>query len=78
MKYNTYYGVENWKIIAAKTFHFFDENETPLEAIQVVIGEVVNIIPDYKNNTKISTEITRWISRSEYERLCKGCGQVIW
>lgn len=78
MKYNTYYGVENWKIIAAKTFHFFDENETPLEAIQVVIGEVVNIIPDYKNNTRISTEITRWISRGEYERLCKGCGQVIW
>ena len=77
-QYFEYYDVDDWEIISRETFHHYDDAETPLEAVQVVIGQAISVIPNYTKNIKTVTNITRWISRGEYERLRKGCGQVIW
>lgn len=78
MFYN-YKNISDWEIMEVRTVHAFNEDETPIEAIKVLIGEMdmseLHLGWRYKNTTY---PIIRWITRGEYERLKEGEGIIVW
>ena len=77
MHCSDFWKVEDWQILDAQVFHFFNEEETILEAVNVQIG----ILTVYK--TKIcgivieEFPITRWLPYKKYLHFIKQSGVVI-
>ena len=74
-----YKDIKDWQVLETKTIYDFTPNENPIEVIKVLIGTLcfdeVDINQHYINSM---TPITRWITRSEYKRLLKNEGSIIW
>lgn len=77
MHYNDFLNVEDWKILETKTCRFFNEDETPFEALCVEIG-TFNIFKTNIMGCHLEKRpIIRWISRAQYESLKKNSGVII-
>ena len=74
-----YYEMKDWIILDTKVIHMYNDEETPVTALQVKIGmldvEEININNTY---TKRSFSIIRWITKNEFDRLMHGQGIIIW
>ena len=77
MYYNDFLNVEDWKILDTKTCRFFNEDETPFEAICVEIGTMTTFKTNINGCYMEKQPIIRWISRLQYETLKKNSGVVI-
>lgn len=77
MHYNDFLKVEDWKILDTKTCHFFNEDETPFEAVCVEIGTMTTFKTNICGAQIEKQPIVRWISRLQYEILKKNSGVVI-
>ena len=77
MHYNDFLNVEDWKILNTKTCRFFNEDETPFEAICVEIGTMTTFKTNINGCHMEKQPIVRWISRLQYETLKKNSGVVI-
>lgn len=80
MKTFTHYDeVADWTIIDRKTIHAYDTNETPIEIVEVQVGnlEVVEIEINNRYNAHL-LPITRWITAHELERLTEDTGYIVW
>ena len=77
MQYSDFWKVEDWRILESKVCHFFNENETVFEAVNVQIG----ILTMYKTTINGSViekhPITRWITSREYRRLKENSGVIV-
>jgi len=65
-----FWEIDDWAIIRHKTIHFFDESESPLDIVSVMVGEFYD--KDYHG------PIIRWLTYSAYNELKSYEGQVIW
>lgn len=70
MSYANYFAVEDWEVLDTKVCHFYNDDETAFGAVCVKIGVLTS------HNT-VKTDIIRWISNGEYQRLKKNSGVVI-
>lgn len=77
MRYNDFLNVEDWKILDSKICRFFNEDETPFEAICVEIGTMTTFKTNINGCRMKKYPIIRWISRLQYETLKKNSGVVI-
>ncbi len=77
MHYNDFLNVEDWKILDSKICRFFNEDETPFEAICVEIGTMTTFKTNINGCHMEKQPIIRWISRLQYETLKKNSGVVI-
>lgn len=77
MRYNDFLNVEDWKILDSKICRFFNEDETPFEAICVEIGTMTTFKTNINGCHMEKQPIIRWISRLQYETLKKNSGVVI-
>ena len=77
MHYNDFLNVEDWKILDSKICRFFNEDETPFEAICVEIGTMTTFKTNINGCHMEKYPIIRWISRLQYETLKKNSGVVI-
>lgn len=77
MHYNDFLNVEDWKILDSKICRFFNEDETPFEAICVEIGTMTTFKTNINGCHMEKRPIIRWISRLQYETLKKNSGVVI-
>lgn len=77
MHFFDYLPIEDWKIVDKRTFHFYDENETSLEAICVEIGVMNSFNSTISGTSLVKTPIIRWISEAQYNNLKKNSGVVI-
>ena len=77
MRYNDFLNVEDWKILDSKICRFFNEDETPFEAICVEIGTMTTFKTNINGCRMEKYPIIRWISRLQYETLKKNSGVVI-
>lgn len=77
MRYNDFLNVEDWKILDSKICRFFNEDETPFEAICVEIGTMTTFKTNINGYHMEKYPIIRWISRLQYETLKKNSGVVI-
>ena len=77
MRYNDFLNVEDWKILDSKICRFFNEDETPFEAICVEIGTMTTFKTNINGCHMEKHPIIRWISRLQYETLKKNSGVVI-
>lgn len=77
MHYNDFLNVEDWKILDTKTCRFFNEDETPFEAICVEIGTMTTFKTNINGYYMEKQPIVRWISRLQYETLKRNSGVVI-
>lgn len=77
MHYNDFLNVEDWKILDTKTCRFFNEDETPFEAICVEIGTMTTFKTTIRGSQIEKRPIVRWISRLQYETLRRNSGVVI-
>ena len=77
MQYSDFWNVEDWVILDAKVFQFYNEDETIFEAVNVQIG----VLTVYKTTIcgAIFEEkpITRWISYQKYLHFREQTGVVI-
>ena len=71
--------ISDWGILSRMTIHAFNEDETPIEVLQVCIGELevtkITLANHYIKNTY---PIIRWITAKEYHALKEQEGTVIW
>ena len=74
MRFFDYLPVEDWKILDKKDLHFFNADETILQALCVEIGVMNTIATD---SSIIKTPIIRWITECEYNSLRSKSGVVI-
>ena len=74
MRFFDYLPVEDWEILDKKVFHFFNPDETILQALCVEIGVMNTIATD---SSIIKTPIIRWITEGEYNSLYSKSGVVI-
>ena len=74
MRFFDYLPVEDWKILDKKDLHFFNTDETILQALCVEIGVMNTIATD---SSIIKTPIIRWITEGEYNSLRSKSGVVI-
>ena len=77
MHYNDFLNVEDWKILDTKTCRFFNEDETPFEAVCVEIGTMTTFKTNINGCCMEKQPIIRWISRLQYETLKRNSGVVI-
>ena len=77
IKVPTYYNVENFEIVDERTFHFYNDEETPFVAVQIIIGKNSAYNVRGTGVDIIETPIIRWISKNEYNRLLEGSGTII-
>lgn len=77
MHYNDFLNVEDWKILDTKICRFFNEEETPFEAICVEIGTMTIVKTTIDGSRLEKKPIVRWISRSQYETLKRNSGVII-
>ena len=77
MHYSDFWAVEDWKILDIKICRFFNEDETPFEAICVEIGTMTTVKTTINGSRLEKQPIVRWISRSQYETLKKNSGVII-
>ena len=77
MHCNDFLNVEDWKILDSKICRFFNEDETPFEAICVEIGTMTTFKTNINGCHMEKQPIIRWISRLQYETLKKNSGVVI-
>ena len=77
MHYNDFLNVEDWKILDTKTCRFFNEDETPFEAVCVEIGTMTTFKTNINGCHMEKQPIVRWISRLQYETLKKNSGVVV-
>ena len=77
MRYNDFLNVEDWKILDSKICRFFNEDETPFEAICVEIGTMTTFKTNINGCRMKKYPIIRWISRLQYETLKNNSGVVI-
>ena len=77
MHYNDFLNVEDWKILETKTCRFFNEDETPFEAICVEIGTMTTFKTTINGSRLEKQPIVRLISRSQYETLKRNSGVII-
>lgn len=77
MHYNDFLNVEDWKILETKTCRFFDDYETPFEALCVEIGTMTVCKTTIHGLEFEKQPIIRWLSRRQYENLVKNSGVVI-
>lgn len=77
MHYNDFLNIEDWKILDTKTCRFFNEDETPFEAVCVEIGTMTTFKTNINGCHMEKQPIVRWISRLQYETLKKNSGVVI-
>lgn len=74
-----YRDVKDWAILDERTIHAFNEDETPIEVVEVLIGTLHYEYLDFNYHySDTRTPIVRWISRKQYEYLLKNEGTVIW
>lgn len=72
-----YFSTSNWEIIDRKICHWYDEAETEIEVVKVVIGQVYEVTATYPTKTEKSP-IIRWMSLKSYENFIKKEGQIAW
>lgn len=72
-----YFSTSNWEIIDRKTCHWYDDAETEIEVVEVVIGQVCEVTATYPTRTEKSP-IIRWMSLKSYENFIKKEGQIVW
>lgn len=72
-----YFSTSKWEIIDRKTCHWYDDAETEIEVVKVVIGQVCEVTATYPTRTEKSP-IIRWMSLKSYEHFIKKEGQIVW
>ena len=72
-------NISDWAVLSRKTIHAFNEDETPIEIVQVCIGELeITEITLNNHYIKKTCPIIRWIAAKEYEALKANEGSIIW
>ena len=77
--YPIYRNINDWAILETRIIHNYDECETPIEIVLVLVGTLhyegvdFNHLPENKR-----TPIIRWITRKEYNRLMEYEGEIVW
>lgn len=72
-----YFAVEDWKVIDTRVFHFYNDDETMFGAICVNIGTLTTYKHGLTGTEIEKTDIVRWISNGEYQRLKKNSGVIV-
>jgi len=74
-----YRDIKDWAILDERTIHDFSENETPIQAVEVLIGTLHFETLDFNQHyEERRTPIIRWLTRAEYDYLRANEGTVIW
>lgn len=70
MEYPIYRDVDHWAIIDEATVSAFNDEETKIPVVEVLIGTLhYDDIDFYGNKVSERRPITRWISKRQYEQL---------
>lgn len=77
MRYSDFWKVEDWKVLETKICHFFNENETVFEAVNVQIGVLMVYKTTITGSVIEKFPITRWITSKEYRSLKKNSGVIV-
>lgn len=77
MTYSDYLDVEKWEVLDTKVCHFYNDDETPFNAVCVKIGTYTEYKTTITGVVATHNDIIRWISNGEYAALRKNSGQII-
>ena len=79
--YPHYTDIKDWVLLESRTIHAYNDDETPIEVVKLQIGELekYELIHGLAPNIKRDIfPIIRWISKPEYDSLCRKEGTIIW
>lgn len=77
MRYADYLAVENWEVLDMKVFHYYNDDESNFVAVCVKIGTLTSYNNSITGAKLEKTDIVRWISNGEYQRLKRNSGVIV-